>query len=55
LPPPRSSRGNIAALIAVLVVAAALIWVAQAIVAHNKLQDCVDSGRRTCLDPAANP
>jgi hypothetical protein len=49
--PKRSSggRANIAALIAVALLVAALLWVAQAIVAHNQLQNCIDSGRRTCL------
>ena len=48
--PPRGSRANVAALIAVAVLVGALLWVAQAIVAHNSLQNCIDSGRRTCID-----
>ena len=47
------NRANIAALIAVAVLTAALLWVAMTIVAHNKLQNCIDSGRRNC-DAVAN-
>ncbi|MCW6508903.1 hypothetical protein [Lichenifustis flavocetrariae] len=43
------NRANIAALIAVVILAALLLWVAQSIMAHNKLQNCLDSGRRDCL------
>lgn len=51
----KSSKGraNVAALILVALLVAALLWVTQAIVAHNALQNCVDSGRRNCLDPGA--
>jgi hypothetical protein len=44
-----SGRSTWAALIAVVVLVLALVWTIQAIVAHNKLQNCVDSGRRDCL------
>ena len=49
--PPRKSpqRATLFALVAVAILAAAMLWVAQAIVAHNTLQNCLDSGRRTCL------
>ncbi len=48
-------RANVAALIVVVVIVAALLWVAEAIVAHNRLQNCVDSGRRDCLNGTAAP
>ncbi|MDX7953594.1 hypothetical protein P7D22_20735 [Lichenihabitans sp. Uapishka_5] len=44
-----NGRATWAALIVIVVVAALLLWVSQAIVAHNRLQNCIDSGRRTCL------
>ena len=43
------NRANIAALIAVVILVALLLWVAQSIMARNKLQNCLDSGRRDCL------
>ena len=49
--PPRPAdgrRGRIAALIAVVCLAAVLALVGQAIVRHNALQNCIDSGRRDC-------
>ena len=42
-------RGNLAALVTVAILALVLLWIAHAVVAHNQLQDCVDSGRRNCL------
>ena len=49
LPPPTDGRrGRIAALIAVVGLVAVLVLVGQAIVHHNALQDCLDSGRRDC-------
>ena len=47
---PSGSRANVAALIAVALLVGALLWVAQALVAHNRLQNCLDSGRRTCAE-----
>jgi hypothetical protein len=47
--PRGSSRANLAALAAVVVLVGVLLWVAQAILAHNRLQNCLDSGRRDCL------
>ena len=46
---PSSSRANIAVLIAVVVVAAALLWVVSAMRQHNAVQDCLDSGRKDCI------
>lgn len=49
--PPRPTdgrRGRIAALIAVAGLVVALALVGQAIVRHNALQNCLDSGRRDC-------
>ncbi len=42
-------RSKMAALIVVAVLAALLLWISQAIVAHNRLQNCLDSGRRDCV------
>ena len=44
-----SSRSNLAALIVIVLIVGALLWVAQAIVSHNQLQNCMDSGRHDCL------
>jgi hypothetical protein len=53
-PPPRErppgSRGNIAALIAVVAIGLALFWAITAIRQHNAVQDCIDSGRHDCVD-----
>ncbi len=48
--PPRapSRRGPLAAIVAVAVLVIALILIGQAIVHHNALQNCIDSGRRDC-------
>ncbi|HEX4765462.1 MAG TPA: hypothetical protein VH414_04205 [Lichenihabitans sp.] len=50
-PSPRRSgnRGNVAALVAVALVAAALFWTVSAFQKHNALQNCIDSGRRDCI------
>lgn len=40
-----------AALIVIVLIVGALLWVSQGIVAHNRLQNCVDSGRHDCLPP----
>ncbi len=46
---PDNNRGNIAAFVAVAVVAVALFLVFNAIQKHNALQNCIDSGRRDCV------
>ncbi|MBE7219364.1 MAG: hypothetical protein INR64_12895 [Caulobacteraceae bacterium] len=46
---PPNRRATIAALIAVVVLVGSLLWIAQAIMAHNRLQNCIDSGRHDCL------
>ena len=48
-PTPSSNRGNIVALVAIVILAAALFWIASAIQKHNALQNCIDSGRHDCL------
>lgn len=47
-PPTQNPRGRIAALIAVVALAAVLALIGQAMVRHNALQNCLDSGRRDC-------
>lgn len=37
-----------AALVGVTLLVGALFWALQAIVRHNALQNCIDSGRRDC-------
>ncbi len=44
-----SNRGNVVALIAIVIVAATLFWTVSAIQKHNALQNCIDSGRRDCV------
>jgi hypothetical protein len=46
--PHASGRGNIAALIAVVVLAALGYWAFHYIDQQRKLQNCLDSGRRDC-------
>ena len=46
--PPDGRRGRIAALAVVVVLVVALALIGQAIVRHNALQNCLDSGRRDC-------
>lgn len=48
-------RGTVAALVAVAVLVALLLWVTQSILAHNRLQNCIDSGRRDCVPVEAAP
>ncbi len=43
------NRGNGPALIAVIVLAVALFWLVTAMVKHNAVQNCIDSGRRDCV------
>lgn len=47
---PASQRGNIAALVAVVVIGLALFWAVSAIRQHDAVQDCIDSGRHDCTD-----
>lgn len=47
---PSSQRGNIAALVAVVVIGLALFWAVSAIRQHDAVQDCIDSGRHGCTD-----
>jgi hypothetical protein len=46
--PHASGRGNIAALIAVVILAALGYWAFHYIDQQRKLQNCLDSGRRDC-------
>ena len=52
--PPRrrpsepTSRGNVAALVAVALIGLALFWALSTIRTHNAVQDCIDAGRRDC-------
>jgi hypothetical protein len=43
-----SGRGNIAAIIAVVVIAALGYWAFHTIDQQRKLQNCLDSGRHDC-------
>ena len=43
-----SGRGNIAAVIAVVVIAALGYWAFNSIDHQRKMQNCLDSGRRDC-------
>ena len=47
--PQTSGRGNLFALIAVVVLIALGYWAFNAIDRQRKLQNCLDSGRRNCL------
>lgn len=45
-------RGNVAALVAVVLIGLALFWAVSAIRQHDAVQDCIDSGRHDCAqDP----
>ena len=46
--PHASGRGNIVAIIAVVVIAALGYWAFNYIDQQRKLQDCLDSGRHNC-------
>ena len=46
--PQSGSRGNIAAIIAVVVLAALGYWAFNTIDHARKMQNCLDSGRRDC-------
>lgn len=43
-----SKRGRIVALVFVIILAVAVVLIGQAIVRHDALQNCIDSGRRDC-------
>jgi type IV secretory pathway VirB2 component (pilin) len=53
--PSNSSRGAIAALIAVVLLIVAGLWLMQHIRADARIQDCVMSGRTNCAPIAAPP
>jgi hypothetical protein len=42
------SRSTIAALIFIVVLVGGVYWAFEAIVQHNAMQNCIDSGRRDC-------
>ncbi len=44
------SRANVAALIAIIVLALLGYWAFTAIERQRKLQNCLDEGRRNCLE-----
>ena len=44
------SRANVAALIAIIVLALLGYWAFTAIDRQRKLQNCLDEGRRNCLE-----
>jgi hypothetical protein len=46
--PHSGGRGNIAAIIAVVVIAALGYWAFHTIDQQRKMQNCLDSGRRDC-------
>jgi hypothetical protein len=46
--PQASGRGNIAAIVAVVVLAALGYWAFHTIDHQRKMQNCLDSGRRDC-------
>ena len=48
-----NERGKIAALAVVALLAAALFWAMQAVVRHNGVQNCLNSGRRDCASLSA--
>ncbi len=43
-------RGNVAALVAVVLIGLALFWAVSAIRRHDAVQNCIDSGRHDCVD-----
>jgi hypothetical protein len=55
-PPPDDSgdggrsRGNVAALIAIVVLALLAYWAFTAIERQRRLQNCLDEGRRNCIE-----
>lgn len=53
--PPRrgrdpAGRGQVAALVAVVLIGLALFWAVSAIRRHDAVQNCIDSGRHDCVD-----
>ncbi len=47
---PSSTRSNVAALVAIVVIGLALFWAVTAVRQHNAVQDCIDSGRHDCAE-----
>ena len=47
--PQATGRGNLAAVIAVIVLAALGYWAFHYLDEQRKLQNCIDSGRRDCV------
>ena len=45
-----SRRGPLAALVGILLIGGLMVWVLSAIRSHNAAQDCIDSGRRDCIE-----
>lgn len=43
-------RGPLAALVGMLVIGGLLFWVVSAIQSHNAVQNCIDSGRKDCIE-----
>ena len=48
-------RGPVMALVAVVLLVGLVYWAIQAIVQHNALQNCLDSGRRDCAERSGGP
>ena len=48
-------RGPMMALAVVVVLVGAVYWAIQAMVQHNALQNCIDSGRRDCAESSGPP
>ena len=53
--PPPGGRGPAVALVAIVLLAAALFFLISAIVRHNAVQNCIDSGRRDCVPLPGSP
>ncbi len=49
------SRANVAALIAIVVLALLGYWAFTAIDRQRKLQNCLDEGRRNCIEIVSPP
>jgi hypothetical protein len=50
-----SGRSKVAALVFIALLIGALFWAVQAIVQHNAVQNCIDSGRHDCVPIPGNP
>lgn len=53
--PPPNRRGPVVAFVAIVLLAAALFWLITAVVRHNAVQNCIDSGRRDCVPLSSGP